>query len=361
MHRRGKDGLRAGVTAVGVAAGLMALASTVQTPDGFVRASLGGPLSPFGNTESASDVLNIGDGATDPAELAALLKGPVTSTPAGAPESPFRAAFEAGGIPNAVIPNVDPSPDPAVNLPATEQRPISGPTSGPIPAPPAAPKSVVDAEGRVDCTGSVSCETDPITKVTTVTYPDGVVAIVQKINDLTVVAYKTLTEHLPPSIQTLLPPVPSQAPPALAAQAAPALAPVPAPAPLPDTPPLLAPPTQAVTAEPPIEAGPPAPEAVDGLEGLEDPDQSTSRGPRVNVTRPPMDFSPDAGQGGSSRPGRPGTEFPVLDKVRDALGSVVDTVRDGVGKAIGSGASGKATTSPAPADQSGSDVDAGQP
>lgn len=357
MNRRGKDGLRAGVTAVGVAAGLMALASTVQTPDGFIRASLGGPLSPFGNTGPASDVLNIGDGATDPAELAALLKGPITSTAVGAPESPYRAAFEAGGIPSAVIPNVGPSPDPTVSVPAAEPLPVSEP----IPAPLAAPNSVVDSEGRVDCTGSVSCEIDPVTKVTTVTYPDGVVAIVQKINDLTVVAYKTLTEHLPPSVQTLLPPVPSQAPPALAAQAAPAPGPALAPAPLPDTPPLLAPPTQAVTAEPPIETGPPAPEAVEGVEGLEDLDTRTARGPRVNVTRPPMDFSPDAGQGASSRPGRPGTEFPGLDSVRDALGSVVDAVRDGVGKAIGSGASGKATSVPGTAEQADPDVDAGQP
>lgn len=353
MNRRGKDGLRAGVTAVGVAAGLMALASTVQTPDGFIRASLGGPLSPFGTTGSASDVLNIGDGATDPAELAALLKGPVTGTAVGAPESPFRAAFEAGGIPSAVIPNVGPSPDPTISVPATQPPPVSDPIAAPF----AAPKSVVDSDGHVDCTGSVSCETDPITKVTTVTYPDGVVAIIQKINDLTVVAYKTLTEHLPPSVQTLLPPVPSQAPPALAAQAAPA----PALAPLPDTPPLLAPATQAVTAEPPIEAGPPAPEAVEGVEGLEDLDARSARGPRVNVTRPPMDFSPGAGQGGSSRPGRPGTEFPGLDSVRDALGSVVDAVRDGVGKAIGSGASGKATSVPGTAEQADPGVDAGQP
>ena len=43
----------------------------------------------------------------------------------------------------------------------------------------------------------MSCDFDPATNVTTVTYADGLVAIVQKINDLTVVAYKNATEQLP--------------------------------------------------------------------------------------------------------------------------------------------------------------------
>jgi hypothetical protein len=67
------------------------------------------------------------------------------------------------------------------------------------------PKPVVDALGRVDCTGAVSCKTDPNTNVTTVTYPDGAVALVQQINDMTVVAYKSLAETLQNGVQSILP------------------------------------------------------------------------------------------------------------------------------------------------------------
>jgi hypothetical protein len=330
VDRRAKDGLRAGATAVGVAAGLMVLASTAQTPDGFVRASFGGPLTPF--IETPSDVLTIGDGATDPTELAALLKG---STPiVGVPDSPYRAAFEAGVTPGPTTPDVLPviGPTTAPAAPATKEL-----TAMP------APKSVVDSNGRVDCTGAVSCKTDPVTQVTTVTYPDGVVAIVQKVNDLTVVAYKTLTEYLPPAVQTLLPPVPSQVPPMLAAPPQP---PAPTASVLPETPPVLAQPVPEETAEPAIDPGPPAPDMLEPS----DPD----RGPRVNVTRPPMDFSPD--RGGPGLPNGPGNGFPSLDKVKDALGSVADAVEDAVNKAVGAGASGKPSDKPSDASTDGADA-----
>ncbi|MBU3749387.1 MAG: hypothetical protein FGM52_02875, partial [Mycobacterium sp.] len=243
MERRAKDGLRAGATAVGVAAGLLVLATTAQTPDGFVRASFGGPLTPFDTI--TSDVLTIGDGATDPSELAALLEVAAPGTVAvgvGVPESPYRAAFEAGSTPSLTTPTVlAPALDPTTAS-------VTPPTTMAIPAAPA-PKSVVDSQGRIDCAGAVSCETDPITKVTTVTYPDGVVAIVQKINDLTVVAYKTLTDYLPPSVKSILPPVPSQAPPVLAAPT-----PQPSPAPQP------APPVE--TTSNPTPPAPPTPDAA---------------------------------------------------------------------------------------------------
>ena len=332
MNRRAKDGLRAGATAVGVAAGLMVLASTAQTPDGFVRASLGGPLAPFGIGNTTSDVLSIGDGAGDPSELAALLKGSAPNTGGGLPDSPYRAAYEAGATPGVTPPKVllDTGP---INAPA--------PTAGSTPIPTA--KSVVDSQGRVDCTGSVSCQTDPVTQVTTVTYPDGVVAIVQKVNDLTVVAYKTLTEYLPPSVQTLLPPVPTQAPPVVAAPPPPMAS---TPSPQPENPAVLAPPIQDETVADAIDPGPPAPDLLD-------PSDDSSPGPRVNVTRPPMDFSPDSG---------PNDNFPGLDKVKDALGSVVDKVGDAVGKAVGPGASGKVSdeTSPAGPSEPTAD-DAGEP
>lgn len=325
----------------------MVLASTAQTPDGFVRASLGGPLAPFGiGNTTTTDVLSIGDGASDTSELAALLKASAPNTGGGPSDSPDRAPYEAGATP-AVTPvtpprvllDTDPIEDPA---------PTTGATAIP------APKSVVDSEGRVDCTGSVSCETDPVTQVTTVTYPDGVVAIVQKINDLTVVAYKTLTEYLPPSVQTLLPPVPTTAPPVVAAPPPP-MASTSAPSLQPETPAVVASPTQDETVGPAIDPGPPAPDLVD----LSD----SKPGPRVNVTRPPMDFSPDSGPNDPRTPNGPNNNFPGLDKVKDALDSVVDKVGDAVGKAIGPGASGKVSrdeTSPAGPSGPSAD-DAGQP
>ena len=340
MDRRARDGLRAGATAVGVAAGLMVLASTAQTPDGFVRASLGGPLAPFGIGNATSDVLSIGDGAGDPSELAALLKGSAPNTIGGLPDSPYRAAYEAGATPGATPPRVllDTGP---IDAPA--------PTADSTPAPIPAPKSVVDSQGRVDCTGSVSCQTDPVTQVTTVTYPDGVVAIVQKVNDLTVVAYKTLTEYLPPSVQTLLPPIPTQAPPVVAAAPPPIVS---APSPQPETPAVLAPPTQDESVVPAFDPGPPAPDLLD----LSD---DSSPGPRVNVTRPPMDFSPDPGPDDPGTPNGPNNNFPGLGKVRDALGSVVDKVGDAVGKAVGPGASGKVSDDTRPSGPSGSSGSSG--
>jgi hypothetical protein len=341
VDRRAKDGLRAGATAVGVAAGLMVLASTAQTPDGFVRASLGGPLAPFGIGNTTSDVLSIGDGAGDPSELAALLKGSAPNTGGVLPDSPYRAAYEAGAPPGETPPNtlLDTGP---IDAPA--------PTVGSTPIP--APKSVVDSQGRVDCTGAVSCQTDPVTQVTTVTYPDGVVAIVQKVNDLTVVAYKTLTEYLPPSVQTLLPPVPTQAPPVVAAAPPPMASAPPA---QPEAPAVLAQPTQDEPVVPAIDPGPPAPDLLD-------PSDDSSPGPRVNVTRPPMDFSPDTGPDDPGTPDGPNNNFPGLDKVKDALDSVVDKVGDAVGKAVGPGASGKVSDETRPAGPSGPSADdAGQP
>jgi hypothetical protein len=337
VDRRAKDGLRAGATAVGVAAGLMVLAFTAQTPDGFVRASLGGPLAPFGIGDTTSDVLSIGDGAGDPSELAALLKGSAPNTGGGLPDSPYRAAYEAGATPGVTPPKA---------LLDTGPINASAPTAASTPIP--AAKSVVDSQGRVDCTGSVSCQTDPVTQVTTVTYPDGVVAIVQKVNDLTVVAYKTLTEYLPPSVQTLLPPVPTQAPPVVAAPPPPMAS---TPSPQPENPAVLAPPIQDETVADAIDPGPPAPDLLDP--DLLDPSDDSSPGPRVSVTRPPMDFSPDSG---------PNDNFPGLDKVKDALDSVVDKVGDAVGKAVGPGASGKVsddTRSDGPSEPSADD--AGEP
>ena len=192
MSRLTNHAVRAGASAVGVAAGLMILASTSQTPDGFTQASFNGPLSIFSNSqdESQGDVLAIGDGAADTSELAAILNSPL---PVGTGNSPYQLAFEAGVGPNSLEVSAIPATAPALSAP-TAKKSLS------LPA-----KPVIDSQGRVDCTGSVSCLTDPNTRVTTVTYPDGVVALVEQINDMTVVAYKTVTETLKTQVQALLP------------------------------------------------------------------------------------------------------------------------------------------------------------
>jgi len=187
MSRLTNHTVRAGVSAVGVAATLMALASTAQSPDGFIQASFGGPLNIFSDKAALPDVA-IGDGTADTSELSAILNGPL---PQASPASPYREAYEAGAGPLAI--GAIPAADPAVGAPTVKQ-------SLGLP-----PKPVVDAMGRVDCTGAVSCKTDPNTHVTTVTYPDGAVALVQQINDMTVVAYKTLAETLQDGVEAILP------------------------------------------------------------------------------------------------------------------------------------------------------------
>jgi hypothetical protein len=180
--------VRAGVSAVGVAAVLMALASTAQSPDGFIQASFGGPLDIFTSPSSQSDVVAIDGSAAASSDLAEILNGPL---PQASPASPYREAYEAGAGPLAV--GAVPATDPAIGAPTVKQ-------SLGLP-----PKPVVDSMGRVDCSGAVSCKTDPNTNVTTVTYPDGAVALVQQINDMTVVAYKSLAETLQGSVQSILP------------------------------------------------------------------------------------------------------------------------------------------------------------
>lgn len=328
MNGRIGHGLRGGAAALGVSAGLLILASTTQTPDGFIHASFGGPLDIFG--DPSGDVLAIGDGPADATELAALLQTPVKGA-TKQPDTPFRVAFEAGSTPDTTALNVFAADEPS-GLPTANQSLDL------------AAKPVVDNHGRVDCAGSVRCDFDPATNVTTVTYADGLVAIVQKINDLTVVAYKNATGHLPKPVQSLLPPAPTQVAPPLAAAAAPAPAPATAP---------VLPPPASETAAAAVDPGPAAP-----IEDLGPELGATRGGPRVNVTRPPMDFTPGRGgsdapfAGGSGTPANiPAPKLPNLDKVKDALDSVADAVNDAVskvGKALGAGAAEKPTKSEKP-------------
>jgi hypothetical protein len=270
----------------------MILASTSQTPDGFTQASFNGPLSIFSNSqdESQGDVLAIGDGAADTSELAAILNSPL---PAGTGNSPYQLAFEAGVGPNSLEAGAIPTTAPTLSAP-TAKKSLS------LPA-----KPVIDSQGRVDCTGSVSCLTDPDTHVTTVTYPDGVVALVEQINDMTVVAYKTVTETLKTQVQALLP-----NPDLLGTSAASA------PLPAASTPALRA------AADSDVDPGPAAVATQSEISA------STVR-PRVEVTQSPQDLL----RGSSGQSGQTGSiTIPAvkptspLDVVKDAIDSVVKAV-----------------------------------
>jgi len=303
MSRLPNHVTRACASAVGVATGLMVLASTTQSPHGFFPSAFLGPLEALGGSTPAdeADLLAIGAGSSDVGEIAAILnpQGLNPAMPPGLTDSPVQAAYEAGiGVTTV------PAGDPALAAPAYKQ-------SLTLPRVP-----VVDAQGRVDCTGSVSCLTDPVTKVTTVTYPDGVVALVQQVNDMTVVAYKTLTEALPEPFQALMPPpfTPTfqkpGSPAPLPAAAVPAVQ-----APAPQT---SAPSSDA----PPVESKPPSSAELPEISA------STVR-PRVVVTKPPADLG-SGPNGPASGPGlikipavKPTSPF---DVVRDVIGSVVGTV-----------------------------------
>jgi len=322
MSRLTNHTVRAGVSAVGVAATLMALASTAQSPDGFIQASFGGPLNIFSAKSPQSDVA-IGDGTADSSELSAILNGPL---PQASPASPYLEAYEAGAGPLAV--GAVPAADPAAGA-STVKQSLGLP-----------PKPVVDAMGHVDCSGAVSCKTDPATHVTTVTYPDGAVALVQRINDMTVVAYKTLAETLQDGVQSILPGV--QFP-----GAGSTAAPLPAAAPSV----VEAPTTQ--SAAPTVDPGP-APNIS----------ASTVR-PRGGSTRAPQNSgNGSSNSGGASIPG--GITLPAVkptgpvDVVRDVIDSVINSVTGHHGSQIKKPIEAPAPSSPAPQTSSETSVDKGQ-
>lgn len=310
MNSYVRPALRAGATAVAAATGFMVLASTGQTPSGFVPASFGGPLGLFDSSavNAMADVVTIGDGPADANELATLLKtaGPITP----ATSAPLQATFTPGAVPNTAELSVGPATGSASAPTSKQSQPL---------------KAVLDGQGKVDCSKALSCQTDPATNVTTVTYPDGVVAIVQRINDMTLVAYKTVGAAIQDGIESLLPlPKPIVPQPAAAQPPVPVVVATPAP-------PTAVDPTPKIdlTPEPPaVEAGPVAPSAP----AAPDISAATVR-PQLTITNPPSDFGSD--NSGSS--GGPANSVPsgTLDAVKDAVGTVVDAVTGAVGKAIG--------------------------
>ena len=188
----------------------------------------------------------------------------------------------------------------------------------------------------MDCTGSVSCVTDSVTNVTTVTYPDGIVALVQKINDMTVVAYQSVADALPSELKTLLPPV-----------SAPTMQQAAAPMPAASVPTIQTPvtPDPVVSPDPSVAAVPPQISA------------STVR-PRVVVTQ-----SPPSGPGPARRPNQPPAltipdikPISPLDVVKDAITSVVDAVTGNhTASRVTSGSNPTVSPEPASAPASASD------
>lgn len=300
MNRPTKQAARAGVTAVGVAGALMLLATTGQTTDGFVHANLGSPLGLFGDSpaDSQAGVIAIGDGPSDATELATLLN--VTSAPTAKP-GPLRVSYEAVRGPNVTELKIFPTTV-AGAAPISDQS-LTLPN-----------KPVVDFQGHIDCSGAVSCQTNPATNITTVTYPDGLVALVQKINDTTVVAYKTITDALPDQLQNLFPSAPAAPMPAASAPAA------------------------SSTPLPSATASVPAPATVAPTSAVPLPDVTVAAPalkPRLTVTSPPSDFTPGKNGTVTGNPLQIPTKITnPVDVVKDAFGSVVNSIGSIVNDAL---------------------------
>ena len=308
MNRPIAHTVRIGATAGGVVAGLMLLATTGQTVDGFVHAGFTGPLGLFGTTaaDSQGGVLAIGDGSGDAGELAALLN---SAAPADTgPDSGYRVAYEPGAAPNTAGLTIVDSPG-ALGAPVTKQS-----------SPPMTSKPLVDAQGKVDCTGAISCHTDPNTRVTRVTYPDGIVAMVQQVNDMTVIAYETVTNSLPEQLQSLLPQAPKPAA---------AVGPTAPTAPAPATPATSAPvdPADPIVVAPERTgiAGPAAPPEL-SASGIR---RSAGAGPATAAPGRPVP-RPTPGANLLPLPGSPLGIGGTLDTVKGAVDSVVKAVTGAV-------------------------------
>ncbi len=329
MNRPLKDTLRSSATVVGIAAGLMALGYTGQTADGFVHTNFTGPLGLFGPDSVVAvdnDVIAIGNGPSDANELASLLKA---TTPTGKPRQPNQPVFEAGSAPKTNQLNASPTaPAPVVTSagPAVQSAPQMGSTP------------VVDAQGKIDCTGAVSCLLDPKTNVTTVTYSDGTMATIQRINGMTMVAYQNINDKPQSASKPQTPaftPMPLPAPTVTAKPAPSPLASVSVPA-APATAPEE---TPAVDSVPAINPGPAATTATQSA--IPDISASTTR-PRVTVSKPPQDYTPSRNSPPPPAASTPGTSSGVTRAI-DAVKSAVDSVVGAVGKAVNPGASTSGT------------------
>ncbi len=308
MAGRLRDTVRAGAAAISLAAATLVLATTqpqaLTSPDVGLTALImsGTPSNPTGNAMADlfggelipspvggrylggldgadTDVIAVGDAPDAAAQLAELLDS--TTEPAAA----VYVRYEFDARAQTQVLNV-----------FTDAEALTRRSS----------KKSVDLSGSVDCTGALTCQTDPRTQVTTVTYPDGVVALIERINDITLVAYKTLGAsvlgHLEPVGRPT--PEPAAAPPASVPVAA------------------------AADPAPPADAATPAPPA---------PAPAADRGPRLNILRPAPDFSPGRSPSSSTsstvvKPGLPEAVENLTGTVNDMLTRVSDTVKRVLGR-----------------------------
>ena len=335
MERQIRHSLRAGATVVAATAALSVLAYTGQTTDGFIHTNFSGPLSAFGGTSTAlpADVLAIGDGHGDASELAALLKA--TARPGGT-QAPLQLSVQTNSAPGSTQVTVLPGANNAAAAPASK-------TSLHVSSSP-----VLDANGKPDCSAAVSCVTDPTTNATTVTLANGVVAVVQTVNDMTLVAYKSVGDALEGAVNAL------SLPGAGISNTVQALAPQIPSLPLPTQAPTASPAAAAAVAGPAPETAAPAPatSAVIGGQlptapsraGAAVPNLAGPNGPTVTVSRAPQDF-------GVPRVGNPtGTAIApsnssAIDTVKGAVDTAFNAVKDAVGK-IGKSDTGSSAPSP---------------
>lgn len=328
MERQIRHSLRAGATVVAATAAISVLAYTGQTTDGFIHTNFAGPLSVFGGSSTGlpSDVLAIGDGMGDASELAALLK----STARG--QAPLQLSVESGSTPGSTQVSVLPG-DGVAAAPASKAslQVASSP--------------VLDANGKPDCSAAVSCVTDPATNAVTVTLANGVVAVVQTVNDMTLVAYKSVGDALESTVNALSLPggSVSNTVQALAPQIPVIQLPLPTTTPTPV--PLAA---AAVVAAPASETGAPA---VIGAQAPVSPARPggvpnliEGSGPTVTISRAPQDFGPP-------RTGNPtGTAVApsnsgALNTLQGAFDSAFNAVKDAVGSIGKSSGSNSAPSS----------------
>lgn len=332
MDRRIRHSLRAGATVVAATAALSVLAYTGQSTDGFIHTNFAGPLSVFGGPPNTlpADVLAIGDGLGDAGELAALLK-----TSARGAGAPLQLSIETGSTPGSTQVSVLPGSGGAA-APTDKAAPTNKASLQVASSP------VLNAAGQPDCTAAVSCVTDPVTNAVTVTLANGVVAVVQKVNDMTLVAYKSVGDTLESTVNALSLPGSglSNTVQALAPQLPVIQLPVPTSAPA--APPMAA---AAVVTGPSVDAA--AEPQTSGIVGGQ-PSVSPAQGaapapaladtPKVTISRAPQDF-------GLPRVGTPtGTAIApsnsdAINTVKGAVDSAFNAVKDAVGK-IGNAGSG---------------------
>lgn len=326
MQDRLRFSARAGAAAFGLAGGLMMLAATqpqaFASPDfdlaalfvhssasnpsgdafldifdgelrrepggGIVYAnSLGGPVGVYGAflTKDEPDFISVG-GPEGTAQLTSLLNSSDNraSGDAAAPLTPANVASEFYSTPNSNVLNVFADPA-AMNDHLSQQN--SQRESRPT----------IDEHGDIDCAGALTCSTDPSTNSTTVTYPDGVVAVVQKVNNLTVVAYNAIRDMTLGTLERLRPPTGVEASAPTSPEPSDIGTSPPVPQDQPDAAPdqALSPPTLDES-----EAAPSAGSAAPGdnnsrpAVALDAPavESRAKRGPLLNVLRPARDFTP---------------------------------------------------------------------